>query len=161
MIVVSDTSPVLALAAVGHLALLESLYRRVILPEAVFRELCLVDSAWGRSIHSYPWMEVCRVADTGLVKKLLRELDPGEAEAIALTVELQADLLLIDEREGRKIARRMGLPIVGLLGILVEAKIAGLAPALKPILDDLMAKAGFWIGEELYARVLRQVGEQK
>jgi len=89
----------------------------------------------------------------------LSELDPGEAEAIALAKELKADLLLMDERRGRRVASRLGLRFVGLLGILVEAKHKGLIKAVKPILDSLITKAGFWLGNRLYTRILETVGE--
>jgi predicted nucleic acid-binding protein len=66
---------------------------------------------------------------------------------------------LIDERRGRAVASRLGLKFVGLLGTLIEAKQHGLVPAVKPILDDLLTKAGFWISRELYDRVMQTAGE--
>jgi predicted nucleic acid-binding protein len=93
------------------------------------------------------------------VTVLQMELDVGEAEAIALAKELAADLLLMDGRRGRDIAARLGLRVIGLLGVLIEAKHRGMIPAVKPILDDLKAKAGFWVSQQLYARVLQAAGE--
>jgi predicted nucleic acid-binding protein len=83
----------------------------------------------------------------------------GQAEAIALAVELQADLLLLDERKGRVVASRLGLKSVGLLGALIEAKHRSLILAIKPIVDDLIATAGFWITQKLYEQVLHAAGE--
>jgi len=99
------------------------------------------------------------VADRNLVASLQLELDDGEAEAIALAVELKADLILLDERKGRVIAARLGLRFIGLLGMLVEAKHRSLISAVRPIMNDLIGKAGFWIGQELYDYIL-QVAEE-
>jgi predicted nucleic acid-binding protein len=99
------------------------------------------------------------VMDHALVVALQMELDEGEAEAIVLTKELAADLVLLDERRGRVVASRLGLRFVGLLGVLIEAKQKGSIPAVKAVLDDLVAKAGFWVSQQLYARVLQAAGE--
>ena len=87
------------------------------------------------------------------------ELDVGEAEAIALAVEIQADQVLIDERRGRLVAARFNLRCTGILGILVEAKSQGLIAEVKPLLDALVNEAGFWIAKPLYNSVLRLADE--
>jgi hypothetical protein len=87
------------------------------------------------------------------------ELDAGEAEAIALAVEMQADIVLLDERLARRVGARLGLRFVGVLGLLVESKRRGLIPFVKPVLDALITRAGFWVGNSLYLRVLAEVGE--
>jgi uncharacterized protein len=94
-----------------------------------------------------------------LVEQLLGDLDPGEAEAIALAIEQQADLLVIDERKGREVAKRHQLPIIGLLGILTIAKRRGLIPAVKPLVDRLVEEADFYVSEKLLATVLASVQE--
>ena len=105
------------------------------------------------------WIEIHRLHDQTLVNILLLELNRGEAEALALATEIKADLLLVDESKGRAIAARLGFKHIGLLGVLVQAKQRGIIVAVKPILDDLIAKAGCWIGAELYQRVLQAVSE--
>jgi hypothetical protein len=105
------------------------------------------------------WLEIQSPINSQLLDTLNQTLDPGEAEAIALAVELSADRLLIDERLGRSIAAGYGLKLRGLLGILINAKRQGLIPVLKPILDRLINQAGFRVSQALYDRTLQEVGE--
>jgi uncharacterized protein len=93
------------------------------------------------------------------VAELRAELDPGEAEAIALALEKQADLILVDERLGRQVAMALGLRVTGLLGVLAEAKRASLIERVKPVIEDLHERAGFWISAELIAEVLSGLDE--
>ncbi len=93
-----------------------------------------------------------------MFQTLQNNLDIGEAEAITLAVELNADRLIVDERRGRKEAIRLGLRVTGILGILLAAKQQGLVSFIQPLLDDLIAN-GFWIREELYAELLQLAGE--
>lgn len=88
-----------------------------------------------------------------------RDLDLGEAETIILALELDADLVLLDERDGRYAAQRFGLQVVGVLGILLEARSKGRIKDIKPHLDALRHQAGFYIAEKLYQQVLQLTGE--
>lgn len=161
MIIVSDTSPLMNLAVVGHLELLHQLYDTVLIPEAVWNELTSLSSQYPEvaTVQTLTWLERQPLTSRAVADALQAELDIGEAEAIALAVEKQADLLLIDERRGRQVAARMGLTYIGLLGVLLEAKRKGFLPEVKTVLDDLIAKAGFWVSRELYIRVLQAAGE--
>ena len=87
-----------------------------------------------------------------------RQLDPG-AEAIVVAAELEADLLLVDEKRGRRIAIDRGLEVTGLLGVLAEAKARGLISRCQPVLDDMIRVAGFWIGDDLRSRYLQGLNE--
>ncbi|MGE0884985.1 MAG: DUF3368 domain-containing protein [Blastocatellales bacterium] len=159
MIVISDTSPITNLAAIGQLDLLRQLYGQVIIPEAVFRELTAQDGRHpGAIVQQLTWIETRAIANPTVVKALCAELDEGEAEAITLAQELSADLLLMDEHLGRAAAARFGLKVVGMLGVLIEAKHQGLIQAVKPLADALM-NLGFRIGQDLYQRVLQAAGE--
>jgi predicted nucleic acid-binding protein len=97
--------------------------------------------------------------DQARVQKLREDLDPGEAEAIVLAIERRADLLLVDERRAWQIATDAGLTVTGLLGTVARAKLAGLIPLAKPVLDELIQTARFWIGPQLYQEVLKELGE--
>lgn len=163
MIVVSNTSPVINLAVVNHLNLLQKLYSKVVIPQAVYDEIVIegAGQAGAEEVEQSEWIEVRPVANRPLVKSLESDLDIGEAEAVVLAVELKADLLLIDERKGRAVANRLGVNYIGLLGVLVQAKHNGLIPAVRPVMDSLMTQAGFWVSNELYAHILQVTGESK
>lgn len=149
------------LAVIGQLQLLHQLYDTVLLPDAVWNELSSLRLQHPEitAVQTLSWLERQPVTSRAIADALQAELDIGEAEAIALAVERQADLLLIDERRGRQVASRMGLTTIGLLGILLEVKRQGFLHEVKPVLDDLIAKAGFWVSRELYTRVLQAASE--
>lgn len=90
---------------------------------------------------------------------MANELDKGEAEAIALATEIQADVLLIDEREGRSFARQAGLPVRGVLGILIRAKAKAEIDSVRAEIEALRSRAGFFVAPSLEAEVLRNLGE--
>lgn len=163
MIVISDTSAIKNLAAIQHFPLLPQLYRQVIIPEAVYRELADIDPPVPETLEaqSAEWLQVKTVTNLNVVEQLRNEgrLDPGASEAIALSLELKADLLLIDERRGRAEADRLGLRITGLLGILVEAKRRSLIAAVKPLIDSMIATSEFRVSPALYNQILDMVDE--
>ena len=141
------------LGAIGRLELLHQLFDAISIPEAVLQEVKSVE------IRTEDWITPQNVENVFVMRALADELDLGEAEAIALAVELRADLLLMDERRGRRIAARFGLKILGVLGILIEAKRKGLLEKIEPVLKDLRARAGFRVSSELYQRALQEAGE--
>jgi len=161
VIVVCNTSPITNLAAIGHLSLLQQLYIIILIPEAVFRELVNVSSPvpGTQEVQTLGWIQTQSVVDRELVISLEQELDPGEAEAIALALELHADLLLLDERRGYRVASRLNLRVQGVLGVLLAAKFRGLISSVKPILDEMIDRAGFWVSQNVYTRFLEQAGE--
>ncbi len=110
-------------------------------------------------LASESWLIIATANDRKRVQELRKDLDAGEAEAIVLAIERGADLLLVDERRGRRTAAAEGLKVMGLLGVVAGAKRAGLVDLAKPVLDELIRTARFWIGPELYAEVLAELGE--
>jgi predicted nucleic acid-binding protein len=156
MIVVSDTSALANLAIIDHLWLLESIYQTVIIPDVVARELAAASNPIIPAILQSGWIQPQPLTNSELANQLQQErgLDAGEANAIALALELQADDLLIDERLGRQEALRLGLSIIGILGILLVAKQRSLIPQVQPVMDTLISQAGFRVSSQLYQRVL-------
>jgi predicted nucleic acid-binding protein len=161
MIVVSNTSPLTNLAAIGQFDLLHQLYRRLHIAEGVWEELNAKGKHWpGRDeVATADWIERHAVQNQALVTALQRDLDRGEAETIALALELSADLVLLDEREGRHAAQKLELRVVGVVGILLEAKSRRAVEAVRPHLDALRHKAGFYLSEQVYHSALSLTGE--
>jgi hypothetical protein len=109
-----------------------------------------------REAISSGWIQVQEASNEPLAQLLKQTLDRGEAEAISLAIELEADWTLLDEREGRKVAKSLGLNVTGILGILLRAKQLGEIESIQPLIDDLVDKAGFRIAPELLVKILTQ-----
>ena len=153
MTIVSNTSPITNLATVGQLNLLQHLYSEIIIPQAVYIELTGLDYQvpGTREVQTFSWIQTQQVRDVDRVEDLCAELDPGEAEAIVLAIELNAERLLIDDQQGRNAATRLGLEITGILGILLIAKRRHLISTVKPTLDALIEQANFRVSSRLYS----------
>ncbi len=158
MIVVSDTSPLTNLMKIDGLLLMKAVFGRIVIPPMVETELNRIP-AHRQVLADTDWIEVVALTDRNIYNQLLSELDPGEAEAMALSIELQADYLLIDEQTGRSVAQRMGIPITGLLGMFILAKQQAIIPAIKPYLQRLIYEAEFHVNPALFQQVLQAVGE--
>ncbi len=159
MIVVSDTSPISNLLQIGDLDLLRLLFQEIIIPQDVFDELCEI-KVQANILSGQTWIKTSAVADSKLKIDLLKELDKGEAEAIILAIELHADYLLIDEVKGRAIAESYDIKVVGILGVLLQAKQKGLIADVKTHLQKLVIEAGFWLNPKLIEKVL-EIAKEK
>lgn len=153
MIVVSDSSPITNLIAVDKVEIICELFETVHIPPAVHRELLGYHQQLPDFIHVTP------VTESGVVKSLARDLDPGESEAIALALQLKSDYLLIDEKIGRSVAEGYGIPVVGLLGVILLAKKRDLVVSVREVIDRLVEDAGFFVAEDIRVHVLRAAGE--
>lgn len=156
MIVVSNTSPLTNLAAIGQFDLLQQQYEKVHIADGVWMELNFGGRPWPGSeeVAQAGWIERHTVRNQELVTALRRDLDRGEAETIALALQLESDLVLIDEQQGRHTAARHGLRTLGVVGILLEAKAAGQIELIRPQLDSLRHQAGFFLSENFYQEAL-------
>lgn len=125
MIVISDTTPIISLLKAEQLELLKYLFGEVVIPEAVYKELITnqMFQLETEKIKQSSFIKVGRVEDLKSVNifRKMTGLDAGESEAIVMTKEKQADLLLMDERKGRRVAKQMGLSITGTIGVLIQA----------------------------------------
>ena len=152
---VCDTSPFIALNSVGQLSLLPQLLDTITVPAAVAAEL--------KSVLLPDWVRVVSIPVVSIPQGAIphvREarLGRGETEAIHLALHLRPDRLLLDDREGRREAQRLGPRVTGVLGLLVAAKRIGLLPAVRPDVARLRT-SGFRVSEGLYKELLASCGE--
>lgn len=159
MTAVVDSSPLIVLGKVRRLDLLSVLYEEIAIPVAVVDEVLAKTQLVTPDLRQFvEHMRVRAVQSATLVQTLSVDLGRGEAEAIALAAEIGDALLVMDDADGRRVARAMGLRVTGVLGVLVEAKYRGVVPNVRPILDA-MSNEGFWLSEALQRVVLDAVGE--
>lgn len=160
-VVVSDTSPIVALSHLSRLELLHGLFGDILIPPAVAAELR--KPTWATKVvdpSKMPFVTIRAPQDRTRVNFFARSLDPGESEAIALALEAGIKAILIDEREGREVAQKAGLKTMGVIGILLTAKRKGLLSAVGPELDRLRRELGFRISEKIRAEAMLRAGEQ-
>jgi len=160
IIVVSDTSPILALHHLGLVSILGTLFAKVVVPPAVERELASPRPKVGNvDIADFDFIEVAAPHDADRLKRFLRSLDIGESEALALALEIGAQAILIDEVAGRAAATECGVLPIGTLGILLRAKARGLVREVRPLVDWLTSEIDFFVSDELKRIVLDRAGE--
>jgi predicted nucleic acid-binding protein len=149
--VVSNASPLIALEQIDHLQLLEHLFGTVLIPPAVAHEVA-------PTVALLPWVEEQEPTQPIGPRILSASLGPGESAAIALALETEARLVILDERPARRLAQTLHLPVIGTLGILLAAKRRQLLVSIRPYLDALV-QHNFRIAPNLYDDVLTAAGE--
>jgi predicted nucleic acid-binding protein len=157
MLIVADTSSLIALAACDGLHLLDRLFKEVKVPPAVVRECVTPTKPWADALRDY--LED-KVADVDLDRFAIAavELGRGELEAMALYKLLGADRLLVDDRRARRVARVNAIQIVGSIGVLLLAKAEGELAAVRPLLDA-MQSSGIYLGERVVSEAIRLADE--
>ena len=149
---VSNSSVLIALSGIGQLSLLERRFvEGVLIPDAVWHEVVEVggDRPGAVEVQATTWIRRRSVEDQDYVRLLCAELDTGEAEAIVLARQEQADIVLLDEKEARRVARRLGMHMLGTVGLLIWARREGLIPSLREQLRALREEGGFRLSQEL------------
>ena len=161
MKIVSDAGPILSFARAGRLEILRQVVGELIIPQAVVDELAVRGRRrpGADEIELGTWIKRDNVEDRSVVEQFSGKLGLGEREALALAKQASAPLL-VDEREARKEAMRLGIPHFGSLKILKEAKARGIIAQAKSVLDELIA-SGTYISDALYQDFLREVGESE
>jgi predicted nucleic acid-binding protein len=160
---VSNSSPLIHLSMVGRISLLRR-FSSICIPPAVWQEVVeqggsRPGAAEIREARESGWLRVVDPSDKILVRLLKQELHAGEAESIALALEVRPDVLLLDETEARRVAGLYGLPVTGIIGLLIQAKREGRISSLAEEMDRLREQGGFWIQDALYRRVLEAEGD--
>lgn len=161
MMIVSDTTPLIGLASIGRLDLLQELFGEVYIPQAVFDETVTFgreNSKAKQLVLNANWIHVVEVKDRLAVNVLLDEMDLGEVETIVLASEMNANWVLMDEKKGRRKLSQLNIPKIGTLGILLKAKELNLISFLKPEIEELQ-KSGFSISPLLVEEILDAAGE--
>ena len=150
--VISNSSPLIALSQIGRLDLLRQLHPYVLIPPAVAREV-------EPTVPKLPvWLLVQALARPRQPHMVSGSIGPGEHEVISLGLELAAERLILDEQPARRLATSLGLRVIGTIGLLLAAKDRGLLAKIKPELDRLVA-VRFFMDQELYDRAIGQAGE--
>jgi predicted nucleic acid-binding protein len=160
--VVSNTGPIIGLAKIGRLDLLNSLAGEILIPPFVHKELFGKLGAEAVRIEEglRNFIRVAAVTEIEQAMKVaLNELDEGERQAIALASGFGKDvLLLIDDRAGRQAARKLGVPVAGVVGPLLLAKEKGLVQRVEPLLEELR-ESGYWLSDEV-VEVARKLADE-
>lgn len=159
-IIVADTGPLIALARLQQLALLTSLFSAVHIPRTVLTEATAKrDYADAEPIHAFAiaHARIGETIDTPLAQSLLSLLDEDETQALVLAKRLGCGVLM-DEKRGRQVARHHDVPVVGVLGVLLQAKRSGQIGALAPMIDRLQ-NSGYRLSPKLIETVLALAAE--
>jgi len=149
-IIIADSSSIIVLHETDLLHLLHEIYLQVTITPQVADEI---------RIALPDWMKISAPSDQQMVSTLLKDLDEGEASSIALALEHRNSLPIIDEKDGRKVAISLNIPIIGTLAVLLEAKQKRLVSSFKECLNKLLNK-GFRVSPQLIEKFLKESGEE-
>jgi len=160
-VIVVNSTPIILLQKIGHLGLLQKLYDKIFIAQAVYREIVIDenDKVTERDfLLINNWVEVIKIQNIDAKKMFVTSLHAGEVETIILAMEKSANLCICDDLLARKYAKRFDLNVTGTLGVLIAAKKKNYINSVKPLLDKLVS-IGMYVSEELYNTALSLAGE--
>lgn len=157
---VVNTSPLIFLSHLGRLDILRSKGREVVIPRAVLSEVLAKGDHVSAAVQqaSETWLKVKDVTDRIGLELIRADLHGGEAEAMMLAKELNAERLVIDDQDARRFADRAGIKTIGTLGLLLVAKRKGQISSVRPEVEKLQS-AGFRVNPRLVTAILKEAGE--
>lgn len=158
MIVIADSSALVALSTCESLWVLDKLFDEVKVPQAVFEEVIISNKPQAQTLRIYLEDKVESVDLSQVVIKNANRLGKGELEAIGLAISLSADMLFIDDAKAKKIASLNQIEVIGTLGILLLAKQQNLLNELKPLIE-LLTDSNIYISKPLVKHVLTLADE--
>lgn len=159
-VIISNASPLIGLAGIEQLHILKRLWSEIVIPEAVYKEV-VIEGKGKQGANTIEkackeWIKVVSVKNRAEVEVLQTVLDEGEAEVITLGQEIQADLLILDNREPRNFARTINLKVIGTIGVIRLAWMKGLIT--EPIHEiNKLCLNGFWIDEKLIEQIKKDI----
>lgn len=149
--VIANNTPLVALWSLDRLWLLRELYGEILIPQSVAEEFCATEQTLREhALKQSSWIRPTPLADPRQALVYIG-LDRGEADVLALAQERSARLVIMDERRGRRYAKRLGLPVTGTVGILLAAKERGLVTAITPLLETLVQE-GLYLTPDIIAK---------
>ena len=157
MKIISNTTPIISLASIGKLNVLNELFGEIIICQSVYDEIKAKESYGYKEVDS-DYIKVQAIKGTKYRDLLLSQLDLGEAETIILAIEINADYVIIDDNIGYKIAKNSGLKVIRTLSVLLKAKDKGIIEEIRPLLDEMILK-GRWYSKKVYESFLKKIGE--
>lgn len=160
MTVICNATPPINFAAINCLDILQAVFGKVIIPQAVYNETTNLNFPHSQIIlqtTNSDWLQVCSITLT--ISNIPLELDAGEREVITLAIERSERKVLLDEKKARQIAKELDLQVIGTIGILLLAKNKQVIPKISPLLDAMIDVARYWVSKSLYQQVLQQAGE--
>lgn len=158
--VVVNSTPLLVLGNIGQLDILQKMYGKIVIPEAVFHEVTEKDDAASQAVlEARNWIQVETIRNSSEYALYRARLHAGEVETMILAQqEPTADIVVLDDNAARKTAEFLGLKVTGTIGILVKAKQNGIIQQIKPLLNEIKQN-GFFISDRLMNMILHEAGE--